>query len=103
MFYWIGLLVAKVMLMDMVVPLTLNPAFFKYALGGAVILADIDHQLAQPLANSKAEDLEGMPFACPRFRDIPLKEGGKDIEVTSSNPNNTNLLWKSVHLTSRML
>ena len=84
-FYLIGLLVGKALLMDMITHLTLNPAFCKLMLGRPITLADVDPSLASSLAKSKPEDLAGLTFTYPGYPDVELKPGGAEIEITPEN------------------
>jgi hypothetical protein len=46
-FYLLGLLCGKALMMDMLVPLPFNPAFFRLVLGEQVAVADVDAALAR--------------------------------------------------------
>jgi E3 ubiquitin-protein ligase TRIP12 len=83
-FYFIGLLVGKALLMDVLVPFPFNPAFFKLILGQPVDAAEVDPMLAQSLANP--EGLIGWaPFTYPGIPTLELVPGGANVEVSSSN------------------
>lgn len=85
LFYLIGLLVGKALLMDMIAHLSFNPAFCKLMLGRKITLAEVDPELAKSLARTKPEDLAGLTFTYPGYPDVELKPGGADIEITPEN------------------
>jgi hypothetical protein len=78
----LGLLCGKALLMDMLVPLPFNPAFFRLVLGESIAVADVDPALANALA--QPEGLIGLPFTYPGS-DLELCEGGSNRVVTADN------------------
>jgi E3 ubiquitin-protein ligase TRIP12 len=63
LFFTLGVLCAKALQMDLIVPLPFNPAFFKLLKGERVRLAEVDRELAESLKS--IEGLEGLPFTVP--------------------------------------
>ncbi|KAH0790487.1 E3 ubiquitin-protein ligase UPL4-like isoform X5 [Histomonas meleagridis] len=83
LFYTIGLLCGKAMLMDMILSIPFNPAFFKLMKGNKISLEEVDPQLKRSLESS--DGLLDLPFTYPGIPDLELIPGGKDIEITKEN------------------
>lgn len=83
LFSVLGLLVGKAILMDMILPLPLNPAFFKMIRGDTITVSDVDEAFAKSL--DRPEGLIGLAFTYPGLPDFELCPGGKDKDVTKSN------------------
>jgi len=78
LFYWLGVLCAKVIQMGRIIPIPLSLQFIKRLLGKEVLIDDVDPVLANSLRTP--EGLIGLPFSYPLY-DIPIKEG--DIDETN--------------------
>jgi hypothetical protein len=83
LFYTIGLLCGKALLLDMILPLPINPAFFKLIVEEPVDVAEVDPALAKSLANPSG--LVGLFWTYPGIDDLPLVENGGAVEVTEAN------------------
>jgi E3 ubiquitin-protein ligase TRIP12 len=83
MFYIIGLLFGKVLLMNMIASLPLNTAFFRMLLGETISVQDVDPALARALA--KPEGLIGLDFTYPGIPGLELVKNGAKKEVTAQN------------------
>ena len=83
MFYIFGLLCAKAILMDMVLSIPLNPAFFKTIRGEKTTLDEIDPIMAKSLQTP--EGLLGLDFTYPGLPDYELIHNGKNKIVTKQN------------------
>lgn len=85
LFYILGLLFAKAILMDMILPLPMNPCFFKLIRGDELPdIAEIDELFAVSL-NSCPEGLIGLNFTYPGLPDFELIKKGKKTDVTEKN------------------
>ena len=82
LFFVLGILCAKAIEAEFLVPLPFNPAFFKMVKGEHVSIEEVDPGLARSLAS--CEGLIGLPFVYPGT-DIEMIEHGSEIEVTSEN------------------
>jgi hypothetical protein len=81
----LGLLCGKVLLMDMLLAIDINPAFFKLVLGMPISVAEVDEEMAASLSTDAAEGLVGLPFTYPGIPEMELIEGGAHAEVTKDN------------------
>jgi hypothetical protein len=82
-FFLFGLLCGKALLMEALVPLPINPAFFSLVIGEKVEVAEVDPVLARSLA--QPEGFIGLPFLYPGS-DLELcPGGGADREVTAAD------------------
>ena len=84
-FYILGLLVAKAMAMNMVLPIPLSSAFFKLIGKEPVTIADIDPMVARALGSPHKDAFIGMPFTYPGIDSLELVSGGASKEVDESN------------------
>ena len=82
-FYVLGLLVAKAMAMNMVLPIPLSIAFFKLIGKEPVTIADVDPVFARSLESK--DGFFGMPFTYPGIDSLELVSGGASKEVDESN------------------
>ncbi|KAK8839916.1 hypothetical protein M9Y10_031630 [Tritrichomonas musculus] len=85
LFYILGLLFGKAILMDMILPLPMNPCFFRLIRGdGNPNIYDIDEQLATSL-DQYPEGLIGLNFTYPGLPNFELCKKGEKKEVTKKN------------------
>ena len=78
----LGILCSKALLMGKIIDMPFNPAFFSLILGKDVDIKDVDPVLSESLKYE--EGLIDLVFVYPGTN-IPLKEGGSEIDVTPSN------------------
>lgn len=78
----LGLFCSKAILMEKIIEIPFNPAFFKIILGKKVEIEEIDPQLAKSL--NYPDGLYDLPFLFPGTL-LELKPGGSEIIVDSSN------------------
>ncbi|KAH0790386.1 E3 ubiquitin-protein ligase UPL4-like isoform X2 [Histomonas meleagridis] len=83
LFYFIGLLCAKAITLDMILSIQFNPAFFKLLKGEKVTLEEVDPELKKSLSN--ADGIIGLDFTYPGYPDVKLKDNGDNIEITKEN------------------
>ncbi|OHT05278.1 hypothetical protein TRFO_27040 [Tritrichomonas foetus] len=84
LFYVFGILCAKAINMNTVLPIPLSVEFFKFIRGDRLTMADIDQDYDNALKNH--EGLYGLTFLLPGTT-IELKQNGGNIEVDESNVN----------------
>lgn len=82
LFFVLGILCAKAIESEYIVPLPFSRAFFKLVKGIPVQLQEVDPELDSSLKSS--EGLIGLPFLYPGT-EIEMKENGSQIEVTAEN------------------
>lgn len=83
LFYPLGILCGKAILLEIGLPVPFSRVFFQYMSGENVRLTDVDHVLAKSLTFT--EGLIGMPFTYPGIDTIELVPNGSEIEVTADN------------------
>jgi hypothetical protein len=83
MFYKLGLLIGKAMLMEQIVSIPFSTAFVKLVLGESITLGEVDLDMERSL--SEPEGLIGMPLVYPGIEGLELVPSGTDVEVTRDN------------------
>jgi E3 ubiquitin-protein ligase TRIP12 len=83
MFYVLGLLCGKALLMDMLVPIPIGCGFWKLILGELISAADVDPEFASSLESPAG--LISLPFVYPGYPAIELIKNGATTEVTERN------------------
>ncbi|OHT03634.1 hypothetical protein TRFO_28884 [Tritrichomonas foetus] len=83
LFYLFGLLCGKVILMDMILTLPINTAFFKLVRGETITVNDVDRRLNQSLEHP--EGLIGLNFTYPGLPNFELCKKGANKDVTKRN------------------
>ena len=79
----LGILCSKAIILEKIVDIPFNPAFFRLIMGHQVTVADVDPVLANSL-NYK-EGLYGLNFVYPCQKRIELKPNGNNIFVDETN------------------
>jgi hypothetical protein len=82
-FHLLGLLVGKALIMNLLVPIRLHPAFINLALANVVTLDGIDAEFSRWLLI--ADNSLGRPFTFPLLPDLELVEHGSEVVVTRDN------------------
>jgi hypothetical protein len=85
MFFIIGLLCGKALMMDMLISMPLSNAFWKLVIGQEISVAEVDEALASSLEYPTFDAFAGLPFVYPGLPDLELVEGGASMEVTEDN------------------
>jgi E3 ubiquitin-protein ligase TRIP12 len=87
MFFAFGVLCAKAVSMNTVLPIFLSQAFFKLIKGEPIELSEVDPGLAKSL-NGNCEELFGLAFVYPGYGEMELRPNGADVEVDETNVQN---------------
>jgi E3 ubiquitin-protein ligase TRIP12 len=80
LFYVIGILCAKVILMECVIDINFNPAFFRLIRNQEVSIDEVDPTLA--LSLSRVEGNEALDFTYPGYPDLEMIPNGSTTSVT---------------------
>lgn len=83
LFYIIGLLCGKSILMDMVLPIHFNPAFFKLIKSEKITLDEVDPILERSL--KMPDGLIDLPFTYPGIPELELVKDGSNIMISKDN------------------
>ncbi|OHT11784.1 hypothetical protein TRFO_18679 [Tritrichomonas foetus] len=81
----LGILCSKALIMEKIIDIPFNPAFFKLIMGLQVNLSEVDPMLARSLTYK--EGLYGLTFVYPGEKPIELKPNGANITVNETNVN----------------
>jgi len=79
----LGLFVSKAIVMEHLIDIPFNPAFFKLLLGQNINIQEVDPTLARSL--SQREGLYGLTFTYPGIPSLELKPRGSEIDVNENN------------------
>jgi hypothetical protein len=85
LFHVLGLLVAKAVTMNVVLPIPLSEQFFRLVGGEPLTVRDIDVAFADSLEQREDLIAIGMPFTYPGIDDLELIPNGSNIELTDAN------------------
>ena len=84
MFYILGVLCAKAVSINVVLPIPLSKEFFQLVKNEPVAIEKVDPVLARSL-NENRQQLFGLPFVYPGYGEPELEPGGADMTVNRQN------------------
>ncbi|OHT10146.1 hypothetical protein TRFO_20701 [Tritrichomonas foetus] len=102
-FYMLGTLTAKAILMEMSLPIKINPAFFDLVLGNPISLKQVDTEIFETLNESLLESLIGRSFTYPNYPELEMIENGANIVVNRENLQDYINLFKEFTIGSKVI